>query len=464
MDDFSKLLINSDITNFAYGEWLVYYQEHFWFSIHMFLFVIVLTTFFYSFFISGTWQKIRTYKHPQPFVIELTINKITKRYHFFAEIFLLVGLAGAALSVQSAITPDFFTTVTNHELGAKNQEYMAHAIKSGLAFSAAGILFAIFCYILRGIELIFYRGLWLREKQLEQNELNGSIRDISNLYSLLQNFLNKDEENIITLSMVLDELKNSNQNSLEKLLSHSEQNIQGALEIIKSSQTTFQEQLQKTSELQNKFIAGGDSIAARMEKLNSDIKNIHHPFLNSLVSISNDLKESQEAFKHDLIEQVQALINTHGIYLDHNTENAKVILDRNLEKTAAILISSWEQEVKQIYDKLRVEFMQVCELKSNIDEQVQLVVNDLHAGVAKINEQVCETEKLKTIIICDFLKDIGENSRDLATAFDEYTDQTTRVTEINKINVKLVKDVMDQSGLIIKKSLFEKLLDKTKRN
>ncbi|MBE9562014.1 MAG: hypothetical protein IMF12_04020, partial [Proteobacteria bacterium] len=51
-----------------------------------------------------------------------------------------------------------------------------------------------------------------------------------------------------------------------------------------------------------------------------------------------------------------------------------------------------------------------------------------------------------------------------ATAFDEYTDQTTRVTEINKINVKLVKDVMDQSGLIIKKSLFEKLLDKTKRN
>ncbi len=463
MDDFSKLLLNSDITNFAYGEWLTYYQEHFWFSIHIFLLAIVLATFFYSFFISGSWQKVRVYKRPQPFVIELMINKITKRYHFFAEIFLLVGLAGAALSVQSAITPDFFTTVTNYELGAKNQEHMAHAIKSGLAFSAAGILLAIFCYILRGIELILYRGVWLREKQLEQNELNGSIRDISNLYELLQNFLHKDEEEIITLSMVLKELKNSNQNSLEQLLSHSEKNIQGVLEVIKNSQATFQEQLQKTSELQTQFIAGGDSIAARMEKLNSDISNIHHPFLNSLIAIGNDLKESQEIFKQDLVEQVKILVNTHEVYLGQNTENAKTILDRNLEKTAAILISSWEQEVEQIYKRLRVEFMQISELKSNIDEQVQQVVTELQAGVAKINDQVCETEKLKTIIICDFLKDIGENSKDLATAFDEYTEKTTRVAEINKINVKLVQDVMDQSGLIIKKSLFKKMLEKLNR-
>ncbi|MFK5969933.1 MAG: hypothetical protein QM487_07440 [Candidatus Marithrix sp.] len=464
MDDFSKLLINSDITNFAYGEWLKYYQDHFWFSIHIFLLAIVLATFFYSFFISGSWQKIKTYKQPQAFVIELMINKITKRYHFFAEVFLLIGLAGAALSVQSAITPDFFTTVTNYELGVKNQEYMAHAIKSGLAFSAAGILLAVFCYILRGIEMILYRGLWLREKQQEQNELNNSIRDISNLYSLLENFLSKDGENIITLSMVLDELKNSNQNSLEKLLSHSEQNIQGILEVINNSQTTFQEQLQKTSKLQNEFIAGSDTIATRMEKLNSDIQDIHHPFLDSLISISNDLKESQKIFKQDLVEQVKALIQTHKEYLGHNTENAKIILDRNLEKTAAVLIHSWEQEVKQIYKQLQVEFMQVSELKLNIDEQVQQVITNLHAGVAKINEQVCETEKLKTIILCDFLKDIGENSKNLAAAFDEYIEKTTRVTEINKINVKLVQEVMDQSGLIIKKSLFKKLLDKTKRN
>jgi hypothetical protein len=458
MDDLSKLLLNSDITNFAYGEWLIYYQEHFWFSIHIFLLAIVLITFFYSFFISGSWQKIRLYKRPQPFVIELAINKITKRYHFFAEIFLLVGLAGAALSVQSAITPDFFTTITNNELGLKNQEHMANAIKSGLAFSAAGILLAVFCYILRSIELMLYRGVWLREKQREQNELNNSIRDISNLYSLLQNFLNKDGENIITLSMVLDELKHSNQNSIEQLLSHSEKNIQGVLEVIKNSQTTFQEQLQKTSELQNEFIAGGDSIAARMETLNSDIKNIHQPFLNSLVSISNDLKESQEIFKQDLVEQVKKLVHTHETYLDQNTENAKIILDRNLEKTAAILIHSWEQEVEQIYKRLRVEFIQISELKLNIDEQVQQVVTDLHAGVTKINEQVCETEKLKTIIVCDFLKDIGENSKNLAEAFDEYTEKTTRVAEINQINVKLVQDVMDQSGLIIKKSLFKKML------
>ncbi|MDM8567089.1 hypothetical protein QUF74_15735 [Candidatus Halobeggiatoa sp. HSG11] len=463
MDDLSKLLLNSDITNFAYGEWLIYYQEHFWFSIHIFLLAIVLITFFYSFFISGSWQKIRLYKRPQPFVIELAINKITKRYHFFAEIFLLVGLAGAALSVQSAITPDFFTTITNNELGLKNQEHMANAIKSGLAFSAAGILLAVFCYILRSIELMLYRGVWLREKQREQNELNNSIRDISNLYSLLQNFLNKDGENIITLSMVLDELKHSNQNSIEQLLSHSEKNIQGVLEVIKNSQTTFQEQLQKTSELQNEFIAGGDSIAARMETLNSDIKNIHQPFLNSLVSISNDLKESQEIFKQDLVEQVKKLVHTHETYLDQNTENAKIILDRNLEKTAAILIRSWEQEVEQIYKRLRVEFIQISELKLNIDEQVQQVVTDLHAGVTKINEQVCETEKLKTIIVCDFLKDIGENSKNLAEAFDEYTEKTTRVAEINQINVKLVQDVMDQSGLIIKKSLFKKMLTKLKR-
>jgi hypothetical protein len=463
MDDLSKLLLNSDITNFAYGEWLIYYQEHFWFSIHIFLLAIVLITFFYSFFISGSWQKIRLYKRPQPFVIELAINKITKRYHFFAEIFLLVGLAGAALSVQSAITPDFFTTITNNELGLKNQEHMANAIKSGLAFSAAGILLAVFCYILRSIELMLYRGVWLREKQREQNELNNSIRDISNLYSLLQNFLNKDGENIITLSMVLDELKHSNQNSIEQLLSHSEKNIQGVLEVIKNSQTTFQEQLQKTSELQNEFIAGGDSIAARMETLNSDIKNIHQPFLNSLVSISNDLKESQEIFKQDLVEQVKKLVHTHETYLDQNTENAKIILDRNLEKTAAILIHSWEQEVEQIYKRLRVEFIQISELKLNIDEQVQQVVTDLHAGVTKINEQVCETEKLKTIIVCDFLKDIGENSKNLAEAFDEYTEKTTRVAEINQINVKLVQDVMDQSGLIIKKSLFKKMLTKLKR-
>ncbi|MCK5877817.1 MAG: hypothetical protein KAG43_09295 [Candidatus Marithrix sp.] len=463
MDDLSQFLLNSNITNFAYGEWLTYYQEHFWFSIHIFLLILVLITFLYSFFISGSWQKLRLYKRPQPFVIELAINKITKRYHFFAEIFLLVGLAGAALSVQSAITPDFFTMVTNYELGTKNQEHMASAIKSGLAFSAAGILLAVFCYILRGIELILYRGIWLREKQREQSDLNNSIHDISNLYLLLESFLNKDGENIITLSMVLDELKNSNQNSLEKLLSHSEQNIKGVLEVIKSSQITFQEQLQKTSELQHEFIAGGDSIANRMEQLNSDIKDIHQPFLNSLVSISNDLKESQEVFKQDLVEQVKALVHTHELYLDQNTENAKLVLDRNLEKTAAILIRSWEQEVEQIYKRLRVEFIQVSELKLNIDEQVQQVITDLHAGVTKINDQVCETEKLKNIIVCDFLKDIGENSKDLAQAFDEYTEKTTRVTEINKINVKLIQDVMDQSGLIIKKSLFKKMLAKINR-
>ncbi|MDM8569238.1 hypothetical protein QUF50_06990, partial [Thiotrichales bacterium HSG1] len=337
-----------------------------------------------------------------------------------------------------------------------------HAIKSGLAFSAAGILLAVFCYILRSLELMLFRGIWLREKQREQTELNNSIQDISNLYLLLQNFLNKDGENIITLSMVLDELKNSNQTSLEKLLSHSEQNIQGVLKVIKNSQATFQQQLQKTSELQNEFIAGGDSIAARMEQLNSDIKTIHQPFLNSLVSISNDLKESQEIFKQDLVEQVKALVHTHEVYLDQNTENAKLILDRNLEKTAAILIHSWEQEVEQIYKRLRVEFMQISELKLDIDEQVKQVIANLHSGVNKINEQVCETEKLKTIIICDFLKDVGESSKDLAQAFDKYTEKTIRVAEINKINVKLIQDVMDQSGLIIKKSLFKKMLDKLK--
>jgi hypothetical protein len=218
----------------------------------MFLLAIVLITFFYSFFISGSWQKL--YKRQPAFVVELIINKITKRYHFFAEIFLLIGLAGAALSVQSAITPDFFTTVTNYELGTKNQEHMANAIKSGLAFSAAGILLAVFCYILRSLELMLYRSVWLREKQREQNEFNSSVQDVSKLYSLLQNFLTKDGGNTITLSMVLDELKNSNKNSLEKLLSHSEQNIQDMLELIKSSQTTFQTQLQKTTELQNEFI------------------------------------------------------------------------------------------------------------------------------------------------------------------------------------------------------------------
>jgi ABC-type uncharacterized transport system permease subunit len=197
-----------------------------------------------------------------------------------------------------------------------------------------------------------------------------------------------------------------------------------------------------------------------MDQLNSDIKTIHQPFLNNLVSISNDLKESQITFKQDLVEQVKNLIHTHEGYLEQNTENAKFILDRNLEKTAAILIHSWEQEVEQIYKRLRVEFMQVNELKLNIDEQVQQIITDLHAGVMKINEQVCEAEKLKTVIICDFLQNIGENSKNLAEAFDEYTEKTIRVTEINKINVQLVKSVMDQSGLIIKKSLFKKMLDK----
>ncbi len=463
IDDLSQILLELNFTNFAYGEWLMYYREHFWFVIHMVLLIIVLITFFYSYFIIGPWKKARSYKkQTQSFVIELNINKITKRYHFFAEIFLLIGLAGAALSVQSAITPDFFSTITNYNQTA-NQEHMANAIKSGLAFSAAGILLAIFCYILRGIELTLYRGIWLREKQQEQNELNDSILDISNLYSLFQQFLQKDDEDIITLSVVLDEMKNSNQNSLEKLLSHSEKNIQGMLELIKNSQDTFQEQLQKTSELQTQFIAGGDIIATRMENLNTDIKDIHQPFLNSLIAVSNDLKESQEIFKQDLVEQIKEFINTHEVYLDKNTENAKIILDRNLEKTAATLINSWEHEVEQIYKRLRVEFLQISELKLNIDEQIQQSILNLHTGVEKINEQVCETEKLKTIITCDFLKDIGEHSKDLAEAFNEYTEKTTRVAEINEINVKLIQDVMDKSGLIIKDSFFKRMLAKFNR-
>ncbi|MCK5720543.1 MAG: hypothetical protein KAH84_11450 [Thiomargarita sp.] len=449
----------SSISDFDYIKWFNYYTHHFWFFIHIILFIYVLITFVFS-FSQGMWKKVLGVRAGKPLITEIYIGNITRRYHLFAEIFLLVGLAGAALSVQSAITPDFFKVSTNFEqntssnnsntdIEAEKHEKMAEAIKSGLAFSAAGIIFAIFCYMLRNIELRPYRSILLREKQREKIEFRNSLNNISKLYNLFEQFVCKDSKNpdIITLSNVLDVLNK-----------HSTENLRKMMSVIQKSQSIFNQQLEEIKHFQNDLIQSKHSIQY---------------FLNNIKSANDDLKASQFAFKKDLFERVEHFLQAQSNYLEKNASSTQLILENNLERISQILLVNSKQEIEKIHHYLNTSLTKEHTLYLEKLEKYQSFINDLDVKANQqvqqalttlkeendiIHQQMFESvEKLKAIIVSDFLEEIGEHTRQLADIFNTYLDNTSQVADINKLNIEIVKDTMEKAGLSPKKSILKKI-------
>jgi len=463
-DNISIVFNLGGLTDFDYIKWLNYYTGHFWFLLHIFLLVYVIVNFFMS-YTRGLWKRVTRDK--KTFITEIYIQRITRRYNLFAEIFLLIGLAGAALSVQSAITPDFFKITTDFEQNieavpennlrneTQKHEDMAEAIKKGLAFSAAGIILAILCYILKNIELRPYHSILLREKQQEKTEFRNSFQNISKIYLLFRQFLSKQppqNSNIITLATVLDALDES-----------SNENIRRVILAIQKSQSTFNQQLEDIKQLQSDFSKSSKSIQT---------------FSANIQAVNDDLKASQIAFKQDLLQQMDTFVRSHANYLEHNTVNTQAILRKNLEETNEALIAIWEKEIEQVYQTLQENLTQehalyierlekyqsligVLELK--VDEHLHQALAALQEENGQIHAQVLEAvEKLKAVIISDFLHEIGKHSNNLAQAFNAYVAKTSSVTEINRINMELVKDTMEEAGFTPKESILKRLLSKLK--
>lgn len=403
------------------------------------LHISLLTLLIISFFTSLAKLIIYT-KHKN---VEATIYRINKRYHFFAELFLLIGLAGAAISIQSAINVETLLTLSSASTeNTTTQRNMTDVIKSGLVFSAAGIILAILSYSLRTFLLHFYWKDLNEEKRLEKEKL----QNVSEIYPLLRSFLSQENSttttSIITLSQALERVEKQNETSLDALTEKSNQNIEQLSNLIEKVQVALNEQLQKNLELQEIFIKNTNSIVERLE-------NIQQPLLSIII----DLERSQKDFKEQLVQQVKNFIESHKNW----NEGSIVTLKMSFEQSYKL----WEKHLEELYTQLG-ENLQIKYLEH--DSQVQGLLEGVKIKNEEIRLKLEELLKeLQSIITLDFITSIGNCSKELENSFSEYFEKSTQVCEINKINEEIVRSTIEKY-LPQKKTILERIVAIVKRD
>ena len=400
---YAKNFFSKYITNFEYKEWLKNYTNHFLFPIHALLAIVVLWNFLTSLTIVFNQQNKKIKQ--QPLMVDYYVQNINRRYYLYAEMFLLTGLAGAALAIQGIFDNSLFDLQALTEGTSANPRILE--VRKGVAFSAAGIVFAVICYTLRTFLLARYKGALETSFETKANNASSHTKELKNVHALLEQFLNRQTDSIVPIGDVLHEIKtlNNSLNSnviqrnftkeleplLDRLASQTEERLLGiattvnsAIELIQESRENLNSQfkhsqnfLMKLEDLEARLNHTGNDIANRMEYINTSIHKAHDPFLDNVKAIhinltdtteqiTNDLKMAHETLREKFVDEVRAVVQIQRNDVEQKNADIRAALEetvgylkhsfeRTSQNALEVLSKGIEQTNQQLYQNISTE-------------------------------------------------------------------------------------------------------------
>ncbi|MBF0549585.1 MAG: hypothetical protein HQK60_03520 [Deltaproteobacteria bacterium] len=368
--------------NFDIVSWYEIYTRHYLFFVHFILIIIVAGHVSYAVF--KYFSRNRWELRQEPGHAERYVRRIDQTYHFFAELFLLTGLAGTALVIQDVLK---YGTLGIEEI---------RSIRQGIAFSAAGIALAVACYLLRTGLLWLYRGAMIQVYRLRTNRETDQIDELRQIRTLLAQMVEGQQMPATPLqefTQQLGELKETFKSSqiqkqfaseLGKVIDQWQNQSEERLTVLKEAVIQATGMLQETQKFMDRQIEHSDrflsqlsemklevshtgtGIRQNMEELVTDITRVRQQFIEEIKQIPVILKEHSETIITTLTqsqgnilarftEQTSAYLQCHRGYIDDNRELIRASIDAAVTKSYELLQQSVEGLMASLHHRLEEE-------------------------------------------------------------------------------------------------------------
>jgi len=452
-----------------FSEWLYYYySNHLFFIFHIGFAIYIFIDFVRS-MIDRHEEKLRK----QPLMVDYYVQNITRRYHFYAELFLFTGLAGAAFALQSIFnTNQSDLTITLSDLNLES-------VRKALAISAGGILWAVACYILRAIILSRYQTALENGFETIANNESSHAQELKKLHTLLECFLNKQSDSIPfdkfdTLSTQIEALNNTLKSDIiqknftqevgkllinlnEQTKEHLDQvadSVRATTDLIQESRKNLDRQFEnsrdfliKLEDLQAGLNRISNGIATRLEQISIDIKGAHQPFLDSVKAIhinltdttnqiTNDLKRAHETLREKFVDEVRKAVQIHKTYVDSNQKSIQTVADATNSAITQLIQKLGENFDGQL--KQSQQFLDKLEYMQNSGKTIA-------ARMEKISESAQDMQTSLTGTTTQMTNDLKKAHQMLREQFVKQVEKFIEAhQEYIKGNHSLIQSALDQ--------------------
>nr|VFJ44061.1 MAG: hypothetical protein BECKFM1743C_GA0114222_1000811 [Candidatus Kentron sp. FM]VFJ46369.1 MAG: hypothetical protein BECKFM1743A_GA0114220_100367 [Candidatus Kentron sp. FM]VFK07503.1 MAG: hypothetical protein BECKFM1743B_GA0114221_100425 [Candidatus Kentron sp. FM] len=355
---------NPTPSGFEFSELFAVYMDHFLFPLHVVLLALLVAYFADSLYIYFHQHRERLAEEPT--MAEHYVAALNRGYHFLAELFLLSGLAGAALVIQGIFTGDWLSQISAGEsVDLSNIE----EIRQGITFSAVGVIGAIGCYLLRQFLLFFYQSHLAEAFASRARAQTAHAGELQKLHGLLEQFISRQNDPFVPLEKVIAEIKalNKTLNSdviqknmaaeLGELIERQGQQAEEHLGMMASTVDTASDMLRASGQtldrwlehsqgfmgnfekLQREFNRTGNEVAERLERLSAYLDKGHEPFIERMKSIHAvleetkdtviaDFKTSHETLRQQFVGQIRAAVHLHEKYVEDNSRTVESAVDK----------------------------------------------------------------------------------------------------------------------------------------
>nr|VFK13315.1 MAG: hypothetical protein BECKLPF1236A_GA0070988_100867 [Candidatus Kentron sp. LPFa]VFK31279.1 MAG: hypothetical protein BECKLPF1236C_GA0070990_101337 [Candidatus Kentron sp. LPFa] len=456
------------------------YTDHFLFSFHALLLILLFVYFAHSLYTYHRQHRKRLGEEPT--MAEHYVAAINRGYHFFAELFLLSGLAGAALIIQEIFVDDLLSLSISAEKSINLLNISE--IRRGITFSAAGVIWAILCYLLRqGLLFFLYRAHLEEAFAVRARSQTSHTDELQKLHGLLEQFVSRQNDPFVPLEKVINEISALNKTlssdviqknmatELGQLIERQEKQAEERLGTITNAVDTASEMLRASGQtldrwlehsqgfmgnfekLQREFNRMGNEVAERLEALTAYLEKGHEPFIDRMKSIHAvldetkdkvivDFKNSHEALKQQFVEQIKVAVHLHERYIEKNSQ----IVKSAVENVVADSHESAKQEHERYLTKMEGYYRlfeglekafdarareAACLFQQQIDsafDHYQKLVNehgDLVDGHGKENKKIQNELKkvvsdLQAMILSDFSEKLTATTTSICDALDEF--------------------------------------------
>ncbi|MBF0494989.1 MAG: hypothetical protein HQK58_00210 [Deltaproteobacteria bacterium] len=409
--------------NFDLVSWYEIYTRHSLFFIHLILIIILIAHWFtavFNYFSRNRWELRQEPGHAERYV-----RRIDQTYHFFAELFLLTGLAGTALVIQYVLK---YGTLGIEEI---------RSIRQGIAFSAAGIALAVVCYLLRTVLLWLYRGAMIQIYRQRANRETDQIDELRQIRMLLFQMVEGQQMPATPLqefTRQLGELKETFKSSeiqkqfaseLGKVIDQWQNQSEERLIVLKEAVIQATGMLQETQKFMDRQIEHSDrfmrqlsemklevshtgtGIRQNMEELVQDITQVRQLFIEELKQIPVILKDHSETMITSMTqsqgniltrftEQTSAYLQCHRGYIDENRELIRASIDIAVAKSYELLQQSVEGLMASLHHRLEQEHQAYLDKLGKYHELIESLEGSVDVRVQEA-AQIFRTE-LETIL------------------------------------------------------------------
>nr|VFJ91019.1 MAG: hypothetical protein BECKH772A_GA0070896_1002611 [Candidatus Kentron sp. H]VFJ92023.1 MAG: hypothetical protein BECKH772B_GA0070898_1002411 [Candidatus Kentron sp. H]VFJ98615.1 MAG: hypothetical protein BECKH772C_GA0070978_1002311 [Candidatus Kentron sp. H] len=464
---------NPTLSGLEFAELLAVYTDHFLFPFHVILLLLLLVYFGHSLYAYRYRHRERLGQEPA--MAEHYVAVITRGYHFFAELFLLSGLAGAALVIQGIFTDDLLNIAISK--GKSIDLSNIEEIRRGIAFSAVGVIGAIGCYLLRqGLLFFCYRAYLEEAFAFRAKAQTAHAGELQKLHGLLEQFISRQNDPFVPLEKVIAEIKALNETlnsdviqknmatELGELIERQERQAEARLGTITSAIDAASETLRASGQnldrwlehsqgfmgnfekLQREFNRTGNELADRLGGLANHLEKGHGPFIDRMKSIHAvleetkdtviaDFKASHEALKQQFVEQVKTAVHLHEEYVKKNSRTVESAVDKlvagsqeNARREHENYLSKIEhhykllQTVENAFDaRVRASTSLFQQQIDSAFEHYRGLVDEHGKGNEKIQDELKKAVgDLQAMILSDFSDRLTTTTTGVCNALDEF--------------------------------------------